>query len=353
MNIRGPAIHVVLMDGTFASLTEGRRTSIGRIHDLLAGMGPLPGQQRLRLHYTAGQQWNRWRTLNDLMMGRGLEAWISAAYGWLASAYAPGDLVFLLGYSRGAFAARSLSGMIGRIGLLRPEAATERNIRLAWRYYTRPGPPGETALLFRRRRCHDSAPIRMVGCFDAVMSLGVRLPLLWMLTEPRFRFHDAHLGAGVERGYQALALDETRAIFAPLLWDDASSAGQVEQMWFRGCHPDIGGQLAGLEFARPLANIPLVWMLDRAAAAGLPLPDDWRRLFPCDPAAPSVGSWRSWGKIFLLRAPRIVGRESSEALHPTVPRPYAGPALLTGHLAEEGVKRVRIGERFRGAGVAG
>ncbi|MDO5613778.1 MAG: DUF2235 domain-containing protein [Paracoccus sp. (in: a-proteobacteria)] len=338
--IRAPLTHVVLMDGTFASLAEGRRSSIGQIRQLLRGAyGAVPGG-RLRLHYTAGQQWNRWRTLGDIAMGRGLEAWISGAYGWLASGYLPGDRVFLLGYSRGAFAVRSLAGMIGRVGLLRADAATERNIRLAWRYYRRDDATGAAAL-FRRRRCHPAAPIRMVGCFDTVMALGLRLPLLWMLTEPQFRFHDAHLGAGVDYGYQALALDETRAVFAPQLWDDASGAGHIEQMWFKGCHADIGGQLAGLEFARPLANIPLVWMLERAGAAGLPLPDGWRAHFPCDATAPGIGSWRNWGKFFLARAPRLAGQHPTEALHPTVIRPYPGPALLTGHLADQAVDKVR------------
>lgn len=334
--LRPPLTHVVLMDGTFASLTEGRRSSIGRIHAALCGhLGPLPAGRHLRLWYSEGQQWNRWRTLPDIMMGRGLEGWISGAYGWLASGYAPGDQVFLLGYSRGAFAVRSLAGMIGRVGLLRADSATERNIRLAWRYYRATGRPSEAAALFRRRRCHPQAHIRMVGCFDTVRALGIRLPLLWTLTEPRFRFHDAHLGADVDYGFQALALDETRAVFAPMLWDDASASPHVKQMWFRGSHGDIGGQLSGLEYARPLANIPLVWMLDCAESVGLPLPQGWRAQFPCDASAPSVGSWRSWGKAFLLRAPRIAGHERNEEIHPTVPRPYAGPAILTDGLADD------------------
>ncbi|MCG6110704.1 MAG: DUF2235 domain-containing protein [Paracoccus sp.] len=333
--IRPPITHVVLMDGTFASLADGRRSSIGRIYRLLSGqLGPMP-PGRLRLHYGMGQQWTRWRTLPDLAMGRILETRITEAYGWLASSYNPGDRIFMLGYSRGAFAVRSLAGMISRIGLLRADAATERHIRLAWRYYHHGGTPQALAA-FRRRRCHAEAPIRMVGCFDTVMALGLRLPLLWMLTEPRFRFHDAHLGQGIEHGFQALALDETRAAFAPLLWDDDHAAGRVEQMWFRGAHPDIGGQLSGFEFARPLANIPLVWMLDRAESVALPLPPDWRDLFPCDPTAPSIGSWRNWGKAFLARAPRLAGRTGTEALHPTVPQPYPGPALLTGELAAAG-----------------
>lgn len=70
---RPPTIHVVLMDGTFASLADGRRSSIGRIHRLLTGqLGALP-PGRIRVHYGMGQQWTRWRTLPDLVMGRILE----------------------------------------------------------------------------------------------------------------------------------------------------------------------------------------------------------------------------------------------------------------------------------------
>lgn len=336
---RPPLIHVVLIDGTFASLADGRRSSIGRIHNLLRGnLGPLP-RGPVRTYYAAGQQWDRWQTLPELAMGRALETRILEAYGWLANGWRPGDPVFLFGYSRGAFAVRSLAGMIGRIGLLRADCATERNTRLAWRLYREGGLP-QTLAAFRRR-CHPRMPIRAIGCFDTVAALGLRLPLLWMVTEPMFRFHDAHLGEGVENGFHALALDETRAAFAPLLWDDDGPGGRVRQMWFRGAHPDIGGQLRGLEFARPLANIPLVWMLEQAGSVGLPLPRGWQDHFPCDPTAPSIGSWRQWGKAFLARAPRLAGVNANEELHPTVPRPYPGPTLLAGHLQDQAVDRPR------------
>lgn len=345
--IRPTLIHVVLFDGTLASLADGRRSSIGRIHRLLRGyLGP-QSQPRLRLFYASGQQWDRWRNLPELMMGRAIEGRIVDAYGWLASGYRPGDLVFLFGYSRGAFAARSLSGMIGRVGLLLGKSATERNTRLAWRYYQQGA--SAKALAAFRRRCQPGVPIRAICCFDTVMALGIRLPLLWMLTEPRFRFHDTHPGPLVENGFHALALDETRAAFAPVLWDDpGESAAHIEQVWFRGAHPDIGGHLRGLEFARPLSNIPLVWMLERAHSVGLPLPEGWRGRFPCDASAPSIGSWRHWGKAFLARAPRLAGRYASESLHASVPVPYPGPALLTGELAEFALDRPRrIGWRGR------
>ncbi|RNF35211.1 DUF2235 domain-containing protein [Paracoccus methylarcula] len=332
--IRSNLIHVILIDGTFASLDDGKRSSIGRVHALLRGRyGPLK-HGRLRIHYASGQQWNSWRTVPELMMGQGLSMRIIEAYAWLAKGYRPGDQVFLLGYSRGGFAIRSLAGMIGRVGLLRPEYASSRNVRLAWRYYSE-GTKSRQLEIFHRRRSQVNVPIRMVGCFDTVMALGIRLPLLWILTEPRFRFHDTHLGDDVEHGFQALALNENRAAFAPILWDNNSTAGQIEQMWFQGAHADIGGQLSGLEFARPLANIPLVWMLDRAESVGLPLPEGWRDHFTRDASAPSVGSWRNWGKAFLARASRVAGQYETEKLHETVPRPYPGPAKLTGSLADQ------------------
>ncbi|MFV0411225.1 MAG: DUF2235 domain-containing protein [Paracoccus sp. (in: a-proteobacteria)] len=327
-----PAVtHVILIDGTFASLMSGRRSNIGQIYRLLR---PLRGPA-LRVHYAAGQQWEAWGSLLGVAMGKGMGGRIRGAYGWLASGYRPGDRIFLLGYSRGAFAIRSLAGMIGRVGLLRGDEATERNIRTVWRIYEEGAEAAERTRL-RARLCHDRVPIELIGAFDTVMALGIRLPVLWMLTEPHYRFHDQRLGAEVRRGVQALALNETRAAFQPILWNsDDLRAGTVSQMWFEGFHADIGGQLHGNEASRPLANIPLVWMLDQAEAAGLPLPDGWRECYPRDVSAPPVGNWRSWGKAFWARSPRVAGIDPSEALHETVPRPYCGPAILAGHLRDQ------------------
>ena len=366
---------IVLIDGTFASLDLGHLSSIGRIYAALSGeWGPLP--RPVQIHYAAGQQWDRWRTISRLVRGSELQNQLLSSYDWLARHWQPGEPIFLFGYSRGAFAVRSLAGLIGRIGLLRPDQVTDGNLRRAWRLYSEGGSAVDLAR-FRRAHCHDYVPIRMIGVFDTVVALGLRLPLLWMLSEPQFRFHDHELGPHVACGAQALALDETRAAFAPLLWssdglgdgpEDGSVPGdgiqqgqesgadppagdltRIQQMWFRGCHPDIGGQLSGAEFARPLANIPLVWMLETASAEGLPLPKGWRDRLPCDASAPSVGSWRFWGKAFLARAPRMVGTEPTEAIHATVPLPYGGPAILTGALAPLGRDRVRFRRKARRA----
>jgi uncharacterized protein (DUF2235 family) len=306
---RGPVDHIIILDGTMSSLIPGRETNAGLTYGLLKEVG------KASVYYEAGVQWPDWWTTTDVVTGRGINRQIRRAYGYLASRYRPGDRIVLMGYSRGAYAARSLAGVIDRVGLLQALHATERNIRQVYRLYQY-DPEGAAARAFAGRYCHDAAPIEMVGVWDTVKALGLRLPLLWRLTEGAHAFHNAALGATIRRGYQALARDETRLAYAPVLWSCPPGwEGEVQQVWFRGTHGDIGGQLGGFAPARPLANLPLVWMLERLEACGVLLPAGWRARFPCDSVAPSVGTWRGFGRLFLLRAPRIVGRDRSERLH--------------------------------------
>ena len=318
---RGPQTHVIILDGTMSTLEPGRETHAGQTYRLMSEMGA-----QVSVFYEAGVQWTSWRTTPDVMMGRGLNRQIRRAYGYLASRYRPGDRIFLLGYSRGAYAVRSLAGVIDMVGLLKAEHATVRNIRQAYRHYEC-DVQGPHAQVFRDLYCHRDVMIEMVGVWDTVKALGLRLPVLWRLSEQRHAFHSHHLGRSVRHGYHALALNETRDVFEPILWDcKPEFRGHVEQVWFRGTHGDVGGQLGGDERARPLANLSLVWMLERAENLGLPLPEGWRARFPTDPNAPSVGTWNGWGKIFLLRSARTVGRDPSERLHESV----TGDALPTG-----------------------
>lgn len=312
---RGPVDLVVILDGTMSSLEPGFETNAGLVFLLLSGEGPGPGR---RVYYERGLQWEGWKRWVDVAVGRGINSQIRRAYGWLASRYRPGDRIFLFGYSRGAYAVRSLAGVIDRMGLLRQDCATERQVRQAYRHYQH-DPNSRIARVFSQEYCHMESPIQMVGVWDTVKALGWRIPGLWMLTDKRNAFHNHHLGPSILHGFHALAYDETRVVFEPVLWDCPEGwEGNVEQVWFRGAHADVGGQIGNFSAARPLANIPLVWMLERAEACGLVLPENWRAQFPCDPEAPMVGTWRSWGKLFMMRRRRRVGRDRSERLHPTV-----------------------------------
>jgi uncharacterized protein (DUF2235 family) len=312
--VRGSVDHVILLDGTLATLDEGQETNIGRIYRLLQ-KSPA---RNLSLYYESGVQWRLWSDTANVAMGRGINRQIRRAYGWLASRYRPGDRVYLLGYSRGAYAVRSLGGILDQVGLLKSEAATERNVMQAYRHY-QSAEISPVQAAFTRLHCHARVEVEVIGVFDTVKALGVRLPFLWMWTEPQHEFHNHALSAVVRRGYQALALDETRSVFDPIIWDTTKGdwAGRIEQVWFRGAHGDVGGQLGGFDTARPLANIPLLWMLEKLEGAGLRLPSGWRLDLPFDPTVASVGTTRGWGKAFLLRSRRQLGRDPSESIHPT------------------------------------
>ncbi|MFD3190247.1 DUF2235 domain-containing protein [Sedimentitalea sp. HM32M-2] len=316
---RGPLTHVIILDGTLSSLEPGFETHAGVTYRLCREMGA-----GVSVYYEAGVQWTNWRGTIDVLMGRGINRQIRRTYGYLASRYRPGDRVFLFGYSRGAFAVRSLAGVIDMVGLLKPEHATVRNIRTAYRHYEN-HPYGPHAAAFRQAFCHVEVPIEMVGVWDTVKALGLRLPLLWRRAEAQHAFHNHQLGPSIRNGFHALALDETRQVYEPELWTcPPDFPGRIEQVWFRGTHGDIGGQLGGVEAARPLANISLVWMLEQAESCGLALPKTWRARFFTDPNAPSVGTWSGWGKIFLLRRGRVIGSDRSERIHETV-RPGVVP----------------------------
>ncbi|MEP2533917.1 DUF2235 domain-containing protein [Shimia sp.] len=313
---RGPLTHVIILDGTMSTLERGLETNAGLTYRLLQELG-----SEVSLYYEAGVQWQGWRKTLDVTMGRGINRQIRRAYGYLASRYRPGDRIFLMGYSRGAFAVRSLAGVIDRVGLIKASCATERNIRTAYRHYEC-SPDSDAAVAFAKANCHDDVSIEMLGVWDSVKALGLRLPVLWRLTEARHRFHNPQLSAVVKHGFHALALDETREVFAPLLWECPEGwEGHAEQVWFRGAHGDVGGMLSGFDEARPLSNISLVWMLECMEHCDLTLPENWRARFPMQVDVEMVGTWRSWGKLFWLRKRRVFGRDMSESVHPTA-QPY-------------------------------
>jgi len=312
--------HIVILDGTLSSLDPGFETNAGLFYKLLCS-----DRVDQTIYYEPGIQWDAWKTTSHVITGIGTNRMIRRAYGALASRYRPGDRVFLFGYSRGAYAVRSLAGIIDRVGLLRAEHAIPRRVQEVYRYYQR-DPDGKAAKSFALRYCHPTAEVEMIGIWDTVKALGLRLPIVWRYSQPFYAFHNDALGEVVRHGYHALAMDETRNAYAPVMWHcHEGYTGHMEQVWFRGAHGDIGGQLGGFESARCLANIPLVWITEKAEACGLALPDNWRSHFPENADAPSVGTFRGWGKFFWSRKKRKIGADISETIHPsaqtrTVPR---------------------------------
>jgi uncharacterized protein (DUF2235 family) len=197
--------------------------------------------------------------------GFGLDEKILDGYRFLAETYEEGDRVFLFGYSRGAYSARSLIGLVRKCGLVYREYA--RKARSAYEIYrTRHGSADcPEALAFRRRYAREIS-IHTVGVFDSVGALGVPLESFTFYNRKKYEFHDVMLSSIVERAYHAMALDEHRKVFDVTLWDPPAPVDQVlEQRWFPGSHADVGGG----EPDRRLSDIALRWMMERAFAGGV------------------------------------------------------------------------------------
>lgn len=306
---------VYVSDGTLSSLAPGCESNAGLLWRLLSELGPRAGQMA---GYDPGVQGQGFRRWFNAATGHGVSLTVREGYAFLASRYRPGDRIFLLGYSRGAYAVRSLAGLIGDVGLLRADAATEGRVNRAFRFYEA-GLDSDVKLAFSAAHCHPHTPIAFLGVWDTVRALGLPYPVLSRLSPMATEFHNHHLGDHIAAAAQALALDEDRTAFRPVLWQKKPGwTGQLEQVWFPGAHADVGGQVDTLPAARGLGNLSLRWMLERAEAAGLRLPADWRERHAPDPAAPMVGARRGIARLFLVRRPRVVGAAPGEALHGSV-----------------------------------
>ena len=302
---------IFLCDGTLTRLEPGRESNLGQVMRLLHHLGD--GSRQIS-HYDRGIQGSGWRRWLNAASGQGINLSIRNGYGFLARTYRPGDRIYLFGYSRGAYAVRSLAGMIGTIGLLHQEYATPRHVHLAFRFYE-VGSQSTARQHFSKHRCHTDVPIEMLGVWDTVKSLGLPYPLLNRLAPMATEFHDHELGAHIRHGYHALAIDEDRTSFEPILWEQSPDwQGRLEQTWFPGAHGDVGGQVTN-DRHRPLSNVSLNWMLRRAEAHGVLLPDGWSDWFPEDPTAPMMGARAGLGWFYVLRRPREAGHSDGETVH--------------------------------------
>jgi uncharacterized protein (DUF2235 family) len=309
------------MDGTLSSLDEGFETNAGLTYKLCresANTGH--NGTNMMVRYEAGIQWDSFGDTMDVIEGRGINKQIQRVYGGLASRYRPGDKIYLFGYSRGAYAVRSLAGFIDKVGLLRSQEATVRNITAGYRHY-QSDPNAHAVRLFAAKYCHKNVRIDMLGVWDTVAAVGLHFPLIWRFSRVFHDFHDLKPPLCARKSYHVLAYHERRRAYAPVMFETNPTSDQVlQQMWFPGTHGDVGGQLSGHNPERKLSNATLIWMLDKAEQSGLALPKGWRMRFLADPHGVSIGMNKGWGKFFWWRRKRTVGRDSSEVIHPAVKR---------------------------------
>lgn len=318
-----------------SSLTPGHETNIGQTYRLLS---ELPDDAGMRVYYEPGIQWRGLRRSHEVLAGIGINRQIRRSYMWLAEGYKPGDRIILMGFSRGAYAVRSLAGLVDRMGLLRLGALNDTRMETLYSLY-RNAPESVAAQEMTADHCHPDVPITFIGAYDTVRALGVRYPLIWRFMPLPHPYHTHTLGAHVQIARHALALDETRSAFRPILWDTANvREGQdVQQMWFEGSHGDIGGHLSGRLKARFRGNISLNWMLAEAQVVELSLPPNWQARFPTDVQAPSVGTSSGFNKLFWARGRRTVGLDPSEALHPSARASAQARGVELAHDVEQAV----------------
>jgi hypothetical protein len=191
-------------------------------------------------------------------VGMGLSRNVRDGYGFIASNYCPGDEIFLFGFSRGAYTARSVAGLIGYAGLLQKSDMDE--FALVWEGYRLKNQPGQPDVLGHFPLRHKDVPIKCIGVWDTVGELGIPGHLDEIFTQ-FYQFHDTTLGSHVENAFHALALDERRADFAPTLWSQstevqAKGTQKLLQVWFPGVHSNVGG---GYQ-EHGLSDVALAWM---------------------------------------------------------------------------------------------
>ena len=233
--------------------------------------------------------------------GKGIEKNVLDGYRFIIHNYDPEDEIYLFGFSRGAYTARAIAGMINAIGLL-PKDHWEK-LPQAYSYYRTDPTKRHSSIYADNHR----PMINMIGVWDTVGALGVPTPGLRQLSKSLVSFFDTEISPLVRYAYHALALDEKRGPFAPSLWTgDLASHQYVEQCWFAGVHSDIGG---GYNDHR-VSDISLVWMVNNAIDLGLEFDTtspEWQHSVTPLATAPLNDSYGATHKMFgkLMGSPNI------------------------------------------------
>lgn len=204
-------------------------------------------------------------------MGQGLFQKVQDGYSFLSYVWDPGDEIFIFGFSRGAYTARSLAGMVALFGVptRNLDNQTVQKIFACYRITDHKQREAAKAPLVD---AYGLTPVdvRMVGVWDTVGALGIPGHLFTDFDQANYGFLDTTLSPCVKNAYHAISIDERRSQFLPTLWTNADGSprdndAQLQQVWFPGVHCDVGGSYTECQ----LSNITLRWMIDNARACGL------------------------------------------------------------------------------------
>ena len=255
---------VVFSDGTGQEGGEGNPTNIYKIFSMLENRTPD------QISFYDRGLGTGWRKFSGNAFGSGISKNIKESYQFIFDNFESGDQIFLFGFSRGAATVRSLAGFIHMFGMLpksRPELIDE-----AWKIYKINKKTRREAKATNLLSKHHNMWVRIkfIGVFDTVAALGVPNKFMsrvidhapWM----KHKFHDFKLSESVENAYQALAIDDERKTFHPIIWNpELKDHQKMEQVWFAGVHTDVGGGYV----EQQLSDLSLEWMLGKAQPNGL------------------------------------------------------------------------------------
>ncbi|HUZ34124.1 MAG TPA: DUF2235 domain-containing protein [Xanthobacteraceae bacterium] len=222
-------------------------------------------------------------------LGAGLITRIVRGYTFVSRNYIAGDKIFLTGFSRGAYTARALAGLIAAKGLidatrldLSDKNAAYRLGAAVWYQYRRGALQTKAGLLddlanfvvdlpgfFGKPPTGDkliAAPIEAIGVWDTVGALGIPAYNMNMVRVDLFEFADTKLSNVVGRAFHAIAVDEQRGDFTPTFWD---TDPRVTQVLFPGAHADVGGGYPTTNNESGLSDRTLQWMIAQFAALGV------------------------------------------------------------------------------------
>jgi len=202
---------VLCFDGTWNSAdSERAETNVARIaRAVRANSGP-DGIQQITLYLRGvGSTGIALERLVGGALGKGVDDSIRSGYMFLAQNYVPGDQIFLFGFSRGAFTARSLTGFVSACGLLKRQNLGD--IVDAWNYYRKAKTRSPADFCQRHDSdCHTDLTIAFLGVWDTVGALGIPGTLLNQLSARQYEFHDTTPSRIVRVGRQALAIEPPR-----------------------------------------------------------------------------------------------------------------------------------------------
>ena len=236
-------------------------------------------------------------------MGAGLFQKVQDGYEFLSFVWDPGDEIYIFGFSRGAYTARSLGGMIALFGVPNKnlDNQTVKRIFDAYRLSDHTQRLAAKAELNTQYGLAD-VNIRMVGVWDTVGALGIPGHLFNEFDQDKYGFLDTTLSPCVEKAFHAISIDERRASFPPTFWSNPDGTyrendSQVQQVWFPGVHCDVGGSYTETQ----LSNITLRWMVDNAKSCGLAFDEVALEAClspkPFNPNGPAHDEWKiiPWG----------------------------------------------------------